>query len=115
MVVRVLPGKIGVALDYEILNADARGPILGHVEHTLIARAHGGQTVLILADTHAGALVTLVEGEPGVFEPGPDASPYPMKVIVGVPEPGRLTYHWWYAAPGGTAEPRDLAEFELAT
>jgi hypothetical protein len=115
MVVRALPGKIGVALDYEILNADTPGPILGHVEHTLIARAHGGQTILVLADTHAGALVTLVEGEPGVFEPGPGGSPYPMKVIVDVPKPGRLTYHWWYAAPGGTAESRDLAEFELAT
>lgn len=70
--------------------------------------------MLIVADTHAGALVTLVEGEPGVFEPGPDGSPYPMRVIVGVPEPGHLTYHWWYAAPGGTAKPRDLAEFQLA-
>jgi len=37
MRVTPLPGKFGVSLDYEILNASAPGPILGHVEHTIVA------------------------------------------------------------------------------
>lgn len=115
MLVTKLPGAMGVTLDYEILNPQAPGPIRGHVEHTLVARAHGGETVLVLADTNAGSLVTLVEGERGVFEPGHAGSPYPMKVIIDLPEPETLTYHWWYAAPGGIAEPRDLAEFKLTS
>jgi hypothetical protein len=109
MVVTPLPGNAGVTLDYEIFNP-ARGAVRGHVEHTVIARAHGDGTVMIVADTHAGALVTLHETEPGVFEPGPGGSPYPMRVVVAMPEPGVLHHHWWYGAPGDQAVPRDLAE-----
>jgi len=39
IVVAPLPGGAGVSLDYEVLNGLAPGPVLGHVEHTLIGRA----------------------------------------------------------------------------
>ena len=109
MVVTPLPGKVGVTLDYEIFNP-ARGAVRGHAEHTVLAPAHGGGTVMVIADTHAGALVTLHETEPGVFEPGPDGGPYPMKVVVAMPEPGVLHHQWWYGRPGEEAIPRDCAE-----
>ena len=52
------------------------------------------------------------ETEPGEFEPG-DSAPYPMKVVVTVPEPGRLRHAWWYGSPGDELQERDVAELEL--
>ena len=115
MVVTPLPGGTGVTLDYEIFNASSPGPVRGHVEHTVIARAHGGDTVMVIADSHAGSVVTLRETEPGVFEPGPEGSPYPMKVVVSVPEPGTLHHHWWYGGADEGAVARDLAELTLVS
>ena len=63
--VKPLPGGAGVSLDYEIFNSDRPEQIRGHVEHTLIARAHGGGNVMVIADIHAGGLVVLRETEPG--------------------------------------------------
>ena len=113
MTVTPLPGGAGVSIDYEIFNTSE--PYRGHAEHTVIANAHGGGVVMVLADIHAGGLVTLHETDPGTFEPGPAGSPYPMKVVVSVPEPGVLHYHWWYGSPGEEATPKDLAELTRVT
>lgn len=110
-----LPGRAGVSLDYEILNGLAPGPVLGHVEHTVIGRADDGTTVMVIAHTHGQGITILRETEPGVFEPGDMPSPYPMKVVVSVPEPGRLRHAWWYGSPGDQAVERDVAELELVT
>ena len=115
MVVTRLPGGAGVALDYEVFNPDSPGPVRGHAEHTVIARAHGGDTVMVIADTHAKSVVTLRETDAGTFEPDPDGSPYPMKVVVSMPQPGQLHHHWWYGAPGEEPVARDLAELTLIT
>ena len=48
IVVSPLPGRAGVSLDYEILNGLAPGPVLGHVEHTMVGRADDG-TVMVIA------------------------------------------------------------------
>ena len=114
MVVTVLPGRAGVALDYEVFNPASAGPVRGHAEHTVIARAHGGGIIMVIADTHAGAVVVLRETDPGMFEPGPEGGPYPMKVVVSMPEPGHLHHHWWYGRPGEEATARDLAELTLS-
>jgi hypothetical protein len=75
-----LPGRVGVALDYEVFNGSMPENPRGHVEHTLIARAHSGKVIMVIADTHSGALTILEEGEPGVFEPEADAAlPYPRE------------------------------------
>jgi len=112
--VSVLPGRAGVSLDYELLNGLAPGPVLGHVEHTLLGRADDGTTVMVIAHTHGDGITFLRETEPGVFEPG-DSAPYPMKVVVSVPEPGRLRHAWWYGSPGDDLVERDVAEVELVT
>jgi hypothetical protein len=109
IMVSPLPGKAGVSLDYEILNGLAPGPVRGHVEHTLIGRADDGATVMVIAHAHGQGITILRETEPGVFEPSAMPSPYPMKVVVSVPEPGRLRHAWWYGPagrPGGRARRR---------
>lgn len=113
IVVSPLPGRAGVSLDYEILNGVGPGPVLGHVEHTIIGSADDGRTVMVIAHTHGQGISILGETAPGVFEPGDVPVPYPMKVVVSVPEPGRLRHAWWYGPAGGTAEERDVAELDL--
>ena len=112
MLVSPLPGGAGVSLDYEILNGLAPGPVLGHVEHTVIGTADDGTTIMVIAHTHGERITLLHETEPGVFEPG-DVVPYPMKVVVSVPAPGRLRHSWWYGSAGGEATERDVAELEI--
>jgi hypothetical protein len=102
-----------VSLDYEVLNGLAPGPVLGHAEHTLIGRADDGAAIMVIAHTHGEGITLLRETEPGVFEPGHGPPPYPMKVVVSVPEPGRLRHAWWYGSPGEDAQERDVAEVEL--
>jgi hypothetical protein len=115
IVVSPLPGRAGVSLDYEVLNGLAPGPVLGHVEHTVIGKADDGSTVMVIAHTHGVGISILRETEPGVFEPGDGQVPYPMKVVVSVPTPGRLRHAWWYGSPGEQAIERDVAELEVVT
>jgi hypothetical protein len=113
IVVSVLPGRAGVSLDYEVLNGMTPDDVLGHAEHTMVARADDGTTVMVIAHTHGAGLSILRETEPGVFEPGDAPVPYPMKVVVSVPAPGRLRHSWWYGSPGDVAEERDVAELAI--
>jgi hypothetical protein len=113
ILVTALPGGAGVSLDYEILNGLAAGPVLGHVEHTMIGTADDGTTIMVIAHTHGPGISILHETTPGVFEPDDGPTPYPMKVVVSVPEPGRLRHAWWYASPGEEATERDVAELAL--
>ena len=115
IVVTALPGGAGVSLDYEILNGLAPGPVLGHVEHTLIGTADDGTTIMVIAHTHGQGITLLRETDPGVFELGEGPAPYPMKIVMSVPEPGRLRHAWWHGPAGGEAIERDVAELELVT
>lgn len=113
IIVSELPGRAGVSLDYEILNGLAPGPVLGHVEHTVVGKADDGTTVMVIAHTHGQGITILREADPGVFEPGDGPVPYPMKVVISVPGPGRLRHAWWYGSPGENAVERDVAELEI--
>ena len=113
IVVTALPGGAGVSLDYEILNGQAPGPVLGHVEHTVVGTADDGTTVMVIAHTHGQGIAILRETESGVFVHGDGPAPYPMKVVLSVPAPGRLRHAWWYGPAGGVAVERDVAELEL--
>ena len=48
-------------------------------------------------------------------EPGDGPAPYPMKVVLSVPAPGRLRHAWWYGSEGEQPEERDIAELEVVT
>ena len=50
-----------------------------------------------------------------MFELGAEGSPFPMRVELSMPEPGRLRHSWWYGAPGEEAIARDVAVLERVT
>jgi hypothetical protein len=110
MIVTPLPGQSGVTLDYEILNPAVPDRLRGHVEHTMIARTHDGGAVMVIGHPHANSVAILRETEAGTFELGNESAPFPMKVVVSVPGPGRLRHVWWYGPPGQEAIERDVAE-----
>jgi hypothetical protein len=113
IVVAPLPGRAGVTLDYETFNPSHPDRIRGHHEHAVLAKTHTGGTILLTAHTHADSVAILRETDPGVFELGDDGSPFPMKITISMPEPGRLLHSWWYGAPGDEATERDRAELQL--
>ena len=115
IVVTPLPGGSGVTIDYEVLNPDNPDRLRGHVEHTILARTHDGGTVMVIGHPHADTVAVLRETTPGTFEVGAEGSPFPMKVVLSMPEPGRLRHSWWYGRPGGEAEERDVADVRLTS
>jgi hypothetical protein len=115
ILVTPLPGGAGVSLDYEVLSPSVPERPLSHVEHTMIGRAGGGGAVMVIGHTHGESLAVLRETDPGVFELGHEPSPYPMKVVVSVPAPGRIRHAWWYGMPGEDLAERDVAEVTLQT
>jgi hypothetical protein len=115
IVVTPLPGGSGVTLDYDILNPAQPDRIRGHIEHTVLARTHDGPAVMVIGHDHAESVAILRETSPGVFELGSEPSPFPMKVEVTMPEPGKLRHSWWYGRPGDEAVERDVAVLERIT
>lgn len=115
IVVSPLPGRAGVSLDYEVLHGSAPSPVLAHAEHTIVGTADDGTAVMVIAHTHGQGIAILRETEPGVFEPGDEPVPYPLKVVLSIPEPGRIRHAWWYGASGEEAIERDVAELKLVT
>jgi hypothetical protein len=115
IVVAPLPGGAGVTLDYEVFNPATPDRIRGHVEHTIVARTHEGRAVMVIGHGHASSVAILREAEPGIFELGPEGSPFPMKVELTMPKPGQLRHSWWYGAPGEAAVERDVSILERMT
>ena len=109
MKVKALPGNSGVRLDYEVLNAATPDRIRGHIEHTMIGRTHDGGLIMVIGHEHADSVAILRETEPGRFELGTEASPFPMRVDVSMTAAGTIRHAWWYGRPGGVAEERDVA------
>jgi hypothetical protein len=109
IVVTPLPGAAGVTLDYDILNPARPDRLRGHVERTIVARTHGGGAIMVIGHDHADSVAILRETEPGVFELGDEPSPFPMKVELSMPAPGRIRHSWWYGRPGDVAVERDVA------
>jgi hypothetical protein len=115
IVVTPLPGGAGVMLDYEVLNPAHPDRIRGHHEHTVLGRTDDGGAVMVIGHIHGSSLAVLRETDAGTFELGAEGSPFPMKVVVSMPEPGRLVHTWWYGPPGEEPIERDVAEVVLAT
>jgi hypothetical protein len=110
-----LPGGSGVTLDYETFNPNNPDRVRGHAEHAILARTHDGGAILVSGHLHADSVAVLREAEPGVFVPGPEGSPFPVKISISVPERGQLRHSWFYGAPGEEAVERDIAELTLST
>jgi hypothetical protein len=110
LVVTPLPGRAGVTLDYEIFNPTMPDRVRGHVERALLGRTHDGIAVMVTGHEHASSVAILRETDPGVFEPGAETLPFPMKIVLSMPEPGRIRHAWWYGAPGEALTERDVSE-----
>jgi hypothetical protein len=115
MEVTPLPGRGGVFLDYETFEPAKPDQLRPHAEHTVIARTHGGGAVLVSGHLHADSAMILRETDPGVFELGSEASAFPVKIVISMPEPGHLTHAWWYARPGDVPTERDVADLKLTS
>ncbi|MDQ1383029.1 MAG: hypothetical protein QOG65_408 [Actinomycetota bacterium] len=112
LVITPLPGSSGVTLDYEIFNPATPDRIRGHIEHTMVGRTHDGGAVMVIGHEHAPSVAILRESRPGVFELGGESSPFPMRVELTMPEPGKLRHAWWYGRPGGEAVEQDISILE---
>lgn len=110
IVVTPLPGRAGVTLDYEIFNPATPDRVYGHVEHTMVGRTHEGPSIMVISDMHAASVAVLRETQPGVFELEGQPAAYPMKVVISVPESGRLHHAWWFGAPGEQPIERVVAD-----
>jgi hypothetical protein len=115
VLVSPLPGGSGVTLDYETFNTVRPEQVRGHVEHTMVAKTHDGRVMMVIGHPHADSVAILTETDPGTFELGDEPAPFPMKVVLSVPEPGRLVHSWWYGRPGDEAEERDVSDLRLSS
>ncbi|HWL45600.1 MAG TPA: hypothetical protein VNQ73_21845 [Ilumatobacter sp.] len=83
-----------------------------HREHTVVSAAVDGRERLYIAHDESPVVTEMVATEPGRFEQ-PPGGPYTMAVVIDVPEPGRLTYAWWWAAAGEAPVEQSRADVRL--
>ena len=93
----------GVALDYEATSHEFG---LQHREHTMLIAGPEGRDMLYIAQSESAYVTTLVETAPGSgrFEENESTGEYALAVVIEVPEPGRLSYAWWWGESGLIAE-----------
>lgn len=96
--VGVLPNG-GVAIDYEATSYEQG---VQHREHSLLVPGPDGRDRLYVAHSESPFVIEMVESasEPGRFEMREPFGPYAMAIVVEQPEPGRITYAWWWAMAG---------------
>ena len=113
VVVRPLPGRAGVTVDYETFDPTSPERLRPHIEHAVVGRTAEGRSILVTGHSHADTVAVLRETSPGEFTMGDEPGAFPMAIGISVPEPGRLVYVWSYAEPGQQPVPRDRAELTL--
>jgi len=89
----------GVAIDYEATST--RGERL-HREHTILAPGPDGRDRLFVAHSESTFVTEMIETEAGSgrFAQPERSGPYEMEIAIGLPEPDRITYAWWWGADG---------------
>jgi hypothetical protein len=104
-VASVVRGR-ALTLDYEATSE--RGE-LRHIEHTVLAAGEAGRLELHVASLELPGVVRFLATGPGEFTTydGPVAA----RIVLEVPQPGALTYAWWWSRDG--AEPREQSRAEL--
>ena len=104
-VATVVRGR-AVTFDYEAVSDD-KG--LQHVEHTVLTAGEGGRLELHVSCLELPGVVRFVETRPGEYTAY--EGPLPARIVVTAPEPGRLTYGWWWSRD--EAEPREQFRAEV--
>jgi hypothetical protein len=95
MLVTARPGASGVNLDYAVFNPAAPDHLRRHIAPTVIERTHDGGAVMVIGHMCTGSPAILKETERGVFELAGEGSPFPLKIVVAMPEAGWLRHAWW--------------------
>ena len=109
--VSLLPNG-GVCIDYE---ATSREQGVQHVERSLLATGPDGRDRLFVAHSEAPFVTEMIAAEAGSnrFVQSEPGGPYVMEIVIEQPEPGRLTYAWWWAMAGGTPTEQSKADARL--
>lgn len=107
----ILPNG-GVSIDYE---ASSREQGLQHREHSLLVAGPDGRDQIYIAHSESPFITVMSATEPGSsrFTQTDTGGPYEMEVVIETPEPGRITYAWWWAHAGQTPIEQSKADAKL--
>ena len=96
--VSVLPNG-GALIIYE---ATSREQGVQHLEHSMLVAGPDGCDRLYISHSESQFVTEMVEAAPGTcrFAQREPLGPYVMEVVIEIPEAGRITYAWWWAASG---------------
>ena len=104
----------GVSISYE---ATSREQGAQHLEHSLLSAGGDSRDRLFIAHSEAPFVTEMVavDDDPGRFAQTTAGGPYAMEVVIETPEPGRLTYAWWWAMAGDEPVEQSKADVRLLT
>ena len=100
LVVTPVVSARGVVIDYEA-TSDRRG--LHHVEHSILTTSEDGRQALHVCCTELPGVVTFNESKPGTFTAYDGG--LTARILITTPQPGSLTYSWWWTRDEG--EPKE--------
>lgn len=109
--VSLLPNG-GICIDYE---ATSREQGVQHRERSLLCVGADDRDRLFVAHSEAPFVTEMIATERGsnTFEQREPEGPFVMEIVIERPEPGHLTYAWWWAATGGTPREQSKADVRL--
>ena len=86
-----------------------------HREHSILAPARDGTTVLVIAHADDSALVTMCELEPGFFAvPAPEPrGKGEMGVRIEIPGPGQIRHAYCWTDEAGAFIDTDISDLHL--
>jgi hypothetical protein len=73
-----------------------------HVERSMLVAGPDGRDRLFVAHSESPFVTEMVETAAGSgrFAQREPFGPYEMEIVIEVPEPGSVTYAWWWGADG---------------
>lgn len=89
----------GVRIDYEATSAEQG---VQHVEHSMLVAGPDGRDRLFVAHSESPFVTEMIETatDSGRFAQREPFGPIVMEIVIEIPEPGHLTYAWWWGADG---------------
>ena len=109
--VRRLPNG-GASIDYE---ATSREQGVQHREHTILSPGLDGRDRLYIAHSESPVVTEMIASETdgARFVQTVAGGPFTMQVVIEMPEPGRLSYAWWWATAGEEPVEQSRADVRL--
>jgi hypothetical protein len=103
-----------VSIDHEATSVE-QGVL--HSEHSLLVPGPEGRDRLYIAQAESPYVTEMIESESesGRFHQPTPFGPYTLEVVIEVPEPGQVTYAWWWAPAGEPPIEQSKASASLVT